>query len=134
MLARSSRGASDPPTYASAVLANSPSVYYRLDDLSTGAAHDISGHGDNGTYVSNDTPVAGALASDPTDQAVQSSSNADNRVMTASDAGLPAGASDRTIEVASAAELSLLLAAASQRPVSRSVGASGSSRAAGRAD
>jgi hypothetical protein len=55
-------------TYASAVLADGPSVFYRLGDSTTASMADSSGHGYNGTYSSTNVTLGqpGPLPSDPT--------------------------------------------------------------------
>jgi hypothetical protein len=54
-------------TYASTVLGDHPSVFYRLDDGSTSAMADSSGHGATGSYDAPNVTLgqAGPLASDP---------------------------------------------------------------------
>ena len=58
-------------TYAQTVLAEHPVVYYRLDEVTSGAVVDASGNGNNGKHDLEGTAgtltfaVAGALANDP---------------------------------------------------------------------
>jgi hypothetical protein len=56
-----------PTTYASTVLADKPSVFYRLADSTTVAMADSSGHGVTGLYNAPNVTqgVAGPLVSDP---------------------------------------------------------------------
>jgi Concanavalin A-like lectin/glucanases superfamily len=58
--------------YSDAVLADSPLLYWRLNEVTpgTGSAADSSGNGRNGTYVGSPTGVAGLVIND-TDLAVQ---------------------------------------------------------------
>jgi hypothetical protein len=52
--------------YATAVLADAPLAYWRLDETSGVVCHDATGHGNNATYLGNvSLGVTGALASDP---------------------------------------------------------------------
>jgi len=53
-------------TYASTVLSDGPSLYYRLSDPSGAVSPDSSGHGNSGTYAGTYTQnQIGALPSDP---------------------------------------------------------------------
>lgn len=81
--------------YKTAVLANSPSVYYRLGESSGTSATDSSGNGDTGTYQSGVMyGVTGAIVGD-SDTAVSTSSGP---VVLGSDSSLPTGSSTRTLE------------------------------------
>ncbi len=81
--------------YAKEVLADSPLVYYRLDETTGSIAFDSSGHGQNGAYESSTVlGVSGALDGDP-DGAISTSGVA----LTASAATLPSGQAERTLEV-----------------------------------
>jgi hypothetical protein len=55
-------------TYASTVLADQPSMYYRLGDTATSLLADSSGHGANGIYVASNVTqgAGGAIPADPT--------------------------------------------------------------------
>jgi fibronectin type 3 domain-containing protein len=69
--------------YAKNVIADAPSLYWRLDESSGLTALDISGNGDNGTYGSGDSkPVSGAITdgTSPADTAITLSGN-NNGVM-----------------------------------------------------
>lgn len=84
--------------YETAVLADSPSVYYRLGESSGTTAVDDSGNGNDGTYQSSATLGAtGALTGD-SDTAVSFDGSTQDGV-TASGAGLPSGSSARTMEM-----------------------------------
>jgi len=82
--------------YESAVLADHPTAYYRLDESSGTTARDSSGNGLDGTYQPGVTlGVTGAILSDPSDTAVSGSGT----ILTAN--GVTAGAtgnSPRTFE------------------------------------
>jgi len=81
--------------YSSAVLGDHPSVYYRLDTYSSSrVAYDSSGHCDNGAYADDAVATPGPLASGPAPGLEAESAPA----AIASDTGLPAGSSPRTIE------------------------------------
>ena len=90
-------GATDSSTYARAVLADHPSVYYRLDETSdTAVAADSSGNGVNGRFQSSATlDHAGAL---PDDADTSASTDGSGPIATASDQSLPAGSAARTVE------------------------------------
>ncbi|MEA2635502.1 MAG: hypothetical protein QOH92_2269 [Chloroflexota bacterium] len=78
-------------TYASTVIADGPTAYYRLGEPSGTAAADSSGNGRLGTYTGSTTlGVGGALVSD-TDTAAHS-------VVLAPSSGLPVGNASRTAE------------------------------------
>jgi hypothetical protein len=83
--------------YAAAVLNDSPTVYYRLDDpVGSTTATDSSGHGLNGTYAPDaQLGVAGALLSEA-DNAVTGG----RRDVVVSQSGdlLPSGKNSRTLE------------------------------------
>jgi RHS repeat-associated protein len=79
-------------TYASTVLGDSPSVYYRLDDSSSIAA-DSSGNARDATYSGGSQGSGGALVGD-SDTAVTNSVVTENVA-----AGLPLGASARSLEI-----------------------------------
>jgi fibronectin type 3 domain-containing protein len=69
--------------YAKAIIADGPSLYWRLDEQSGTTALDLSGNGDNGTYGSGDTlGVPGAISdgSSPADTAM-STDGTDSGVM-----------------------------------------------------
>jgi RHS repeat-associated protein len=87
-------GATDP--YSTAVLANSPAIYYRLDDSSGTTAVDSSGNGHDGTYDGSVTlSVAGALVGSA-NTAVQ---GAGSWSITQGGSSLPTGSAARTYEV-----------------------------------
>jgi hypothetical protein len=74
-------------SYRDAVLADSPSLYWRLDEAAAGAVADSSGHGATGSYRSGLTYGAtGALAGDP-DTAVTSPGTSGIAYANASTAG-----------------------------------------------
>ena len=50
--------------YSAAVLADGPDVYYRLDEASGNGVRDISGNGNNGTYVGSPTYGVGGATND----------------------------------------------------------------------
>ncbi|XVV08577.1 LamG-like jellyroll fold domain-containing protein [Actinoplanes sp. CA-131856] len=82
--------------YASLVLADQPSVYYRLGETQGATAADSSGHGVTGTYSGSAvTGVDGAVPSD-TDNAVLAPDRAP--VLRAPAAALPSGSAARTVE------------------------------------
>jgi Concanavalin A-like lectin/glucanases superfamily/Bacterial Ig-like domain (group 3)/IPT/TIG domain len=87
-----------PPTsspYAQAVLSDSPAIYYRLDETGGPVAHDSSGNEYEGGYQEGVTyGVQGAIAGDPSDNAI----NATGLAITQSGTKLPAGNSARTME------------------------------------
>src|SRR5262249_20175458 len=81
--------------YAQSVVADSPSLYLRLDESAPPVAADASGHGANATYQGGVTlGVTGAIATDPTDTAITTSGLA----ATQSGTGLPSGDAARTVE------------------------------------
>jgi RHS repeat-associated protein len=83
-------------SYSQAILSDNPSVYYRLDETSGTTMADSSGAGRNGSYQSGMTyGISGALASD-SDTAVAPNGNIAGTY--SSGAGLPLGASARTVE------------------------------------
>ena len=83
-------------SYASAILGNGPSFYYRLDESSGSTMADSSGNGRNGTYGSGFTyGIAGALSGD-SDTAVEPNGHLVG-TETAT-AGEPIGASAVTLE------------------------------------
>ena len=85
--------------YATAVLADSPSVFWRLNDLQAGTAADSSGHGVSGTYESVARQVPGALISDPNDGAIDVTRNSsDIPAVQGNDSTLPSGKAPRTVE------------------------------------
>jgi RHS repeat-associated protein len=81
--------------YAGLVTGESPSVYYRLDEVTsdgkTRLAYDSSGNCNNGTLSPGATPEAGALNGD-SDQAIS------NQQLYASATSLPQGHASRTLE------------------------------------
>jgi hypothetical protein len=83
-------------TYASTVLADQPSVFYRLGDGNQNAMADSSGNAANGLYLgSNDTfGTAGAIIGDP----ATSVTGSGGAIGTRPNAALPAYGSPRTIE------------------------------------
>ena len=85
--------------YAKAILADSPTVYYRLNDASVGSqdglALDFSSHCDNAAYEGHPTPATGALAGDPDPG---TGAGGRNTVLIQSDDLLPAGNAARTFE------------------------------------
>ena len=85
-------------TYVSNVLADSPSVFYRLGDGSTASMADSSGHGANGTYSAANTTlgVAGPLIGDATSAVTTGANN--QGVGTSTDSVLPSYNSARTVE------------------------------------
>jgi len=91
--------AASDPSYQQAVLADDPSVYYRLDETSGTTAFDSSGNGIDGTYGSDVAlGIPGALRSD-SDTAIQANDNTNNNIaMTASAQTLPSGSAPRTVE------------------------------------
>jgi inosine-uridine nucleoside N-ribohydrolase len=86
------------PTYASTVLADSPSVFYRLGDSTTALMADSSDHGYNGTYSKANVTLGqpGPLPSDPTRTVVVGTVN--QGVGTYPGSVLPQYNSPRTIE------------------------------------
>ena len=81
--------------YAQAVLSDSPTIYYRLDETGGPVAQDSSGNEHEGAYQEGVTYGAqGAIASDPSDDAI----SATGLAVTQSGATLPAGNSARTME------------------------------------
>ena len=87
-----------PPlgAYGSAVVADSPSVYYRLNESNGTTAADSSGHNLTGQYQASLTyGVPGAIQTEPTDSAVTTS----YYVLTDSGPGLPSGNAARTYEM-----------------------------------
>lgn len=88
--------ASAGDTYSAAVLADSPSFYYRLDESSGSMMADSSGNGYNATYSSGVTyGIAGALAGS-SDTALAPNGNYAGTYSSGS--GLPTGSSARTLE------------------------------------
>ena len=81
--------------YAQAVLADSPTAYYRLDEASGSTVHDSSGNSNDGTYVSANLGQGGALASEP-DSAVTSGQR--GTVLHATVPGLPANNNPVSLE------------------------------------
>jgi YD repeat-containing protein len=84
--------------YETAALADSPSLYYRLNESSGTTATDDSGNSVTGTYPASAITysVTGALNGDA-DTAITTTSG--TSAVTASDSSLPSGASARTMEV-----------------------------------
>jgi RHS repeat-associated protein len=89
-------GATDP--YSTAILADSPVLYYRLDESSGTAATDSSGNGYTGTYNSSGVTLgaSGALIGNSDTAATNSGPDA---LVSGSGGSLPTGTSDRTVEV-----------------------------------
>jgi hypothetical protein len=83
-------------TYASTVLGDSPSLYYRLGDSTTALMADSGGHQANGTYNATNANlgVAGAIPADP-DTAVAGSGN---DLGTATAQALPVSNQPRSVE------------------------------------
>jgi hypothetical protein len=81
--------------YAQAVLADSPALYYRLDESSGATADDISGGGRNGAYTAA-AVLNQAGATGDGDTAI---SGTGAMVEYTSGAGLPVGAGSRSVEV-----------------------------------
>ena len=85
--------------YAKVILADAPTVYYRLDDASVGSqdglALDFSSHCDNAAYEGHPTPATGTLAGDP-DPATGAGGR--NTVLIQSGDQLPAVNAARTFE------------------------------------
>ncbi|WP_310961880.1 LamG-like jellyroll fold domain-containing protein [Nocardioides terrisoli] len=90
-------GATDEDRYAASVLADGPSVYYRLDEQSGATrVQDISGNEVDGHYASAGTLAQpGALPNDG-DQAVHADGS--GPALTANDAALPMARTARTVE------------------------------------
>lgn len=87
-------GTATASSYRLTVLADSPALYYRLDESSGTAAADSSGNGRSATYTSNATlNVSGATADG--DAAI---SGTGQTVKYASGTGLPTASSSRSIE------------------------------------
>lgn len=84
-------------TYQQSVLADNPSVYYRLGETpSATVAADSSGNGVDGSYAAAATlGVDGAIAGSSDTAA---STDGTGPIATASDSSLPAGSSARTVE------------------------------------
>jgi RHS repeat-associated protein len=84
-------------SYASDVLADSPSVYYLLDETGCCTATDSSGNGVTGTYASGvEYGIAGAILTEPSETAASSEGGA---FVSASASTLPSGNSSRTLEL-----------------------------------
>jgi Concanavalin A-like lectin/glucanases superfamily len=81
--------------YSTAVLADSPVVYYRLDESGGTTANDISGNGNNGTYTSKAILNQAGATSDG-DAAI--AGNGDT-LITGGGSILPTGATPRSVEV-----------------------------------
>jgi hypothetical protein len=81
--------------YAQAVLADNPTIYYRLDEPGGPVAYDSSLNGLDGAYQNGVTfGTAGAIATDQTDTAISSSGLA----VTQSGTTLPSANAARTVE------------------------------------
>jgi hypothetical protein len=81
-------------TYASTVLADSPSVFYRLGDSTPAVLADSSGHAANGSYATGVTlGGAGAIIGDPATSITCNGNNGGSAF-----AGLPAYNQSRTVE------------------------------------
>ena len=84
--------------YESAVLGNSPAIYYRLGESSGSTAHDDSTHGVDGTYGGSVTKgVTGAIAGDSDTAITTASSGA--AVTYSGGSGLPTGNASRSAEM-----------------------------------
>ena len=83
-------------TYASAVLADDPSVFYRLDDSDLNVVADSSGNGQNGSYLPAFATLvqAGPLGNDPS----TSAGDGPFGQLAEAPATLPLAASPRTVE------------------------------------
>jgi len=91
----SSMSAAIGSPYASAILADHPSIYYRLDETAGPTAFDSSGQGQNGQYGAGVTyNVPGALAGDP-DTAVSGTAE----ILSAPSTALPSGSAARSYEM-----------------------------------
>jgi len=86
-----------PSVYAQAVLTDTPTFYYRLDESSGTTMADSSGNAHNATYQSGITyGAAGALANETTDTAITPAGNAVG--IFSAGTGEPTGAAARTLE------------------------------------
>ncbi len=86
-----------PVTYPPAVLSDTPSLYFRLDENSGTVAADASGNGWNGAYQSGVTlGGTGALVGDP--DAAVAGNGTTSIAKTSSSSGLPVGNAPRTVE------------------------------------
>jgi RHS repeat-associated protein len=95
--ASSSSPSDTPGAYKTAVLADSPSSYYRLDEASGGTtAYDKSGNGHDETYGTGVTYSAGGALLGTTDNAMHGDGT--NAPVTGSDSWTPTGASSWTVE------------------------------------
>lgn len=84
--------------YSTAILADTPLIYYRLDETSGSSAADLSGNGQTGTYgAGTGFSVPGAIVGS-TDTAIQAPGSGAWAV-TQSGATLPTGGAARTYEV-----------------------------------
>jgi RHS repeat-associated protein len=85
-------------SYSSTILADSPKVYYRLDETGCCTAADSSGNGYSATYASSGITYSatGGITGD-SDTAITTSYN--GAAVTRSDSILPSGSSARTIEL-----------------------------------
>lgn len=81
--------------YSTAVLADSPVVYYRLDESSGATANDISGNGNNGTYTSNAVLNQSGATSDG-DTAISGNGRT---LINGGGSILPTGSTSRSVEV-----------------------------------
>ena len=94
-VASHARRSAPSASYPNTVLADGPSVYYRLGEASGTVAKDSSGNGVDGTFGSGAVlGVAGAIAGD-SNTAVSGNGTA----VTALASSLPAGSSPRTLEI-----------------------------------
>jgi len=91
----SSRPSAIGSPYTSIILADHPSIYYRLDEAASPIAFDSSGHGQNGQYGADVTyNVPGALAGDP-DTAVSGTAE----ILSVPSTALPSGSAARSYEM-----------------------------------
>src|SRR5258708_4771493 len=88
-------------TYASTVIGDGPSLYYRFDDSAGAGSNlgaDSSGNGRDGTYSGSlQQGKSGALANDP--DTAMDSGNYSGQLQYLGGSGLPTGSSARTVEV-----------------------------------
>ncbi|HTW19116.1 MAG TPA: LamG-like jellyroll fold domain-containing protein [Mycobacteriales bacterium] len=78
--------------YAKTVIADGPSLYWRLDETSGNTANDLSGNADNGLYNTGDTlGVPGAIndGSSPADTAISTDGNDDGVMVSTSQTPSP---------------------------------------------
>ena len=120
----------EPQSYAEAILADSPSHYYRLNETSGTVAADSSGFDRHGTYNGATLGQTGALAVEP-DPAVLFPEAGSSRSMTGqagSEQGLATGDGARTVEawVKTTTDRSVRIASWGNFPNAFDVGMNGS--------